>query len=127
MVNKVMLIGRLGSDPKFHESGSVYVTTASLCTSEKYKDVEKTEWHNIVAFRNNAEFLAKYAKKGCVVYIEGKIATNKYEKEGKEVETKQIEVHALKIISSPGERQNNANQIFTTSDDISSNSNDLPF
>ncbi len=87
-LNKVQLIGNLGKDPelKYTPSG-VAVATFSIATSESWKDQEgnqqeKTEWHNIVAWRKLAEICGEYLKKGKKVYLEGKIQTRNYEKDG---------------------------------------------
>lgn len=87
-LNKVQLIGLLGKDPelKYTPSG-VAVATFSIATSEKWKDAdgnsqEKTEWHNIVAWKKLAEICGEYLKKGKKVYIEGKLQTRNYEKDG---------------------------------------------
>src|SRR5512147_2407928 len=87
-LNKVMLIGNLGKDPelKYTPSG-VAVATFSMATSEQWKDQdgnaqERTEWHNIVAWRKLAEIVGEYLKKGKKVYIEGKLQTRNYEKDG---------------------------------------------
>lgn len=88
-VNRVILVGRLGKDPEVRnlESGAV-VANFSLATSESYKDKttgerkEITEWHNVVLWRGLAEVAAKYLHKGDMVYIEGKLRTRSWEKEG---------------------------------------------
>jgi single-strand DNA-binding protein len=87
-LNKVQLIGNLGKDPelKYTPSG-VAVATFSIATSESWKDQEgnqqeKTEWHNIVAWRKLAEICGEYLKKGKKVYLEGKLQTRNYEKDG---------------------------------------------
>jgi single-strand DNA-binding protein len=88
-VNKVILIGRLGKDPEVRslESG-VMVANFTLATSEVYRDrssgerKETTEWHNIVLWRNLAEVAQKYLHKGDMVYIEGKLRTRTWEKDG---------------------------------------------
>jgi len=84
-VNKVILVGRLGKDPelRYTPSGAA-VATFSMATSERYTDrdgnrQEKTEWHNIVAWRQLAETCGKYLHKGKQVYIEGKIQTRSYD------------------------------------------------
>jgi single-strand DNA-binding protein len=84
-INKVILVGNLGKDPelRYTPSGAA-VATFSLATSERYKDKsgemqEKTEWHNIVAWRQLAEICGKYLHKGKQVYIEGKIQTRSYD------------------------------------------------
>lgn len=88
-VNKVILVGNLGRDPEVRhlESGAV-VTSFSIATSETYKDRttgerrEQTEWHNIVLWRGLAEVAEKYLHKGDQVYIEGKLRTRSWEKDG---------------------------------------------
>ncbi len=88
-VNKVILVGNLGKDPEVRhlESGAV-VTNFPIATSETYKDRntgerrEQTEWHNIVLWRGLAEVAEKFLKKGDQVYIEGKLKTRSWEKDG---------------------------------------------
>ncbi|APG24267.1 single-stranded DNA-binding protein [Syntrophotalea acetylenica] len=84
-VNKVILVGNLGKDPELRYTASgTAVANFSLATTERFKDrdgnsQEKTEWHNIVAWRQLAEICGKYLTKGRQVYIEGKIQTRSYE------------------------------------------------
>src|SRR5512140_661968 len=84
-LNKVMLIGNLGKDPELrYTTGGVAVATFSLATNESWKDQdgnqqERTEWHNIVAWRKLAEISGEYLKKGRKVYIEGRIQTRSYD------------------------------------------------
>lgn len=88
-VNKVILVGRLGKDPEVRnlENGAT-VANFTIATSETYKDKttgdrkEVTEWHNIVLWRGLADIAAKYLHKGDMVYIEGKLRTRSWEKEG---------------------------------------------
>ena len=88
-VNKVILVGRLGKDPEVRnlENGAS-VANFTMATSESYKDKttgekkEVTEWHNIVLWRGLAEIAAKYLHKGDMIYVEGKLRTRSWEKEG---------------------------------------------
>jgi single-strand DNA-binding protein len=88
-VNKVILVGRLGKDPEVRnlENGTS-VANFTLATSESYKDKttgekkELTEWHNIVLWRALAEVAAKYLHKGDMIYVEGRLRTRSWEKEG---------------------------------------------
>lgn len=87
-LNRAQLIGHLGKDPelKYTQNGTA-VATFSIATSESWKDkdgnvTERTEWHNIVAWRKLAEICGEWLKKGKRVYIEGKIQTRSYEKDG---------------------------------------------
>lgn len=88
-VNKVILVGTLGQDPdsRYLPNGNA-VTTLSMATSEKWTDkqsgqpVEKTEWHRVCLFGKVAEVAAKYLRKGSQCYIEGKLQTRSWEKDG---------------------------------------------
>jgi single-strand DNA-binding protein len=88
-VNKVILVGRLGKDPEVRnlENGAT-VANFTMATSESYRDKttgdrkEITEWHNVVLWRGLADIAAKYLHKGDQVYIEGKLRTRSWEKEG---------------------------------------------
>ena len=85
MLNRVMIIGRLGSDPemRYTQSGSP-VTTLRVATDESYTDkngnrVEATEWHRVVVFQRAAENCNQYLRKGSLVYVEGKLTTRKWQ------------------------------------------------
>lgn len=84
-LNKVMLIGNLGKDPETRYTASgVAVATFTIATNESWKDQEgnlqeRTEWHNIVAWRKLAEICGEWLKKGKKVYIEGRIQTRSYD------------------------------------------------
>jgi single-strand DNA-binding protein len=88
-VNKVILLGRLGKDPEARtlENGAM-VVNFTIATSEVYKDKttgerkEITDWHNVVLWRGLAETASKYLHKGDQVYIEGKMRTRSWEKDG---------------------------------------------
>lgn len=87
-LNKVLLIGNLGRDPevRYMPNGEA-VANFSIATTENWKDKsgtkqEKTEWHNIVMYRRLAEIAGEYLKKGRPVYIEGRLQTRKWEKDG---------------------------------------------
>lgn len=103
-VNKVILIGRLGKDPetRYMPNGEA-VTNATLATSENWKDKsgekqEKTEWHNLVFYRRLAEIAGEYLKKGSQVYIEGKLQTRKWEKDGVTRYTTDIVVNEMTML-----------------------------
>jgi len=87
-VNKVILVGHVGKDPEVrYLEGGVAVARFSLATSESYKNkngekVEQTEWHNVTVWRQLAEIVDKYVKKGQLLYIEGKIRTRSVGEEG---------------------------------------------
>jgi single-strand DNA-binding protein len=84
-VNKVMLIGNLGQDPELNYTGSgTAVCNLRLATDESYKDnngelVERTEWHDIVAWERLAEICDEYLVKGSRIYCEGSLQTSTWE------------------------------------------------
>jgi single-strand DNA-binding protein len=88
-INKVILVGNAGGDPetRYLANGS-QVTTVKLATSESWKDKqsgqmqERTEWHRVVFFGKVAEIASHYLKKGSQCYIEGRIQTREWEKDG---------------------------------------------
>lgn len=84
-VNKVILIGNLGQDPELRYTGSgTAVCNLRIATNESYKDregnlVDKTEWHNVVAWDRLAEICNEYLQKGSQVYFEGSLQTRSWE------------------------------------------------
>lgn len=104
-VNKVILIGNLGKDPDLREfpSGGCIATTA-LATSESWKDKqtgemkENTEWHNLVFNDKLAEIAAKYLKKGSKIYVEGKLHTRSWEKDGVKRYVTDIRVRDMRML-----------------------------
>ena len=85
MINKVILVGRLGKDPEIRSTpGGTSVARFSVATDEKFTDragekQERTEWHNIVAWGKLAEICGQYLKKGKLVYLEGSIRTDSWD------------------------------------------------
>lgn len=105
-VNKVILIGNLGSDPEVrHLQNGASVANFRIATSETYKDKttgekrEQTEWHSIVAWRGLAEITEKYLRKGSKVYVEGKLRTRKWQdKDGQDRYTTEIHLDELNML-----------------------------
>ena len=113
-LNKAQIIGRLGRDPeiRYSQQGTA-VTTFSVATSEQWKDKnsgeqqEKTEWHRVCSFGKQAEILEKYLKKGSQVYIEGKLQTRSYEKDGQTHYTTEIVVKDFQFLGGMDQGQSN--------------------
>ena len=109
-LNKVILIGNLGSDPEMRYTASgTAVCKFSLATSRKFtgKDgqkQEKTEWHRIVAWTKLAEICGQYLSKGKQVMIEGRIEYGSYEKDGVKHYTTDIIADNMIMLGSPGGR-----------------------
>ncbi len=109
-VNKVILVGNLGKDVelRYTPSGTA-VCTFSLATSERFKDKdgqqqEKTEWMNIVAWRQLAEICGKYLSKGSQIYCEGKIQTRKYQdRDGVDRYITEIVMDQMRMLGSKGD------------------------
>ncbi len=107
-LNKVMLIGRLGQDPKisYTQSGQA-VANFTLATDEGYRDrnsgqkVEKTEWHRVVAWRQTAEFVANYLGKGRLVFVEGRLQTRKWQdQQGQDRWTTEVVANNIQFMDS---------------------------
>ena len=110
-VNKVILVGNVGRDPEVRyldgngQNGQgTKVATFTLATSERYRDrnnnlQENTEWHNIVAWRQNADVAEKFVHKGTQLYIEGRLRTRSYtDAQGVKKYTTEIQVDTLQLL-----------------------------
>lgn len=111
MLNKVMIIGRLGRDPevRYTQSGSP-VTTLNVATDESFTDrdgnrTERTEWHRVVVFQRAAETCAQYLGKGSLVYVEGKLQTRKWQDQnGQDRYSTEIKADRVQFLDRKGER-----------------------
>ena len=97
MINRITLVGRLGADPEIRTLGSgTMVAKFSLATSESYQDragqwQEETQWHDVVVWRHLAEKAQKTARKGSLMYLEGKLTHRKWEdKDGNPRKTTEV-------------------------------------
>lgn len=109
MVNKVILIGRLGADPevKYLSSGTTVanfrIATSETRTNRSGEKTTTTEWHRIVAFGRLAEICGEYLNKGKQVYIEGRLRTRSWEdKDGNRKSTTEIVASQMKMLGAPG-------------------------
>ena len=115
-INKVILIGNLGSDPevRYTPSGAA-VANFSIATSEEWKDKdsgekrERTEWHRIVAWRTLGEICGEYLSKGRQVYIEGKLQTRSWEdRDGNKRYTTEIVASQMQMLGSRDDSYGNS-------------------
>jgi len=127
-VNKVIVLGNLGADPELRSSPSGVTTCRlSIATSMNWTDKnsgekkEKTEWHRVVFFGRSAEVIDQYLKKGQQLYIEGRLQTNKYEKDGIERYSTDIIGESFNFISSSGSSSNNNQFANDINQDTNSN------
>ena len=108
-VNKVIILGNLGSDPEIKQlpSGDC-VVNFSVATSESWKDKqtgelkEVTEWHRVVAFKRLAEIAGEYLKKGSKIYLEGSLKTRKWQDQqtGQDRYATEIVMHEMQMLDS---------------------------
>lgn len=105
-LNKVMLIGNVGVDPEYRTTTTgTAVVSLTLATNEKWTDKqgnkqEKTEWHRVAMFNKLAELANQYVKKGSKIYIEGKITTSSYEKDGEKRYSTEIIANSMQFLDS---------------------------
>jgi single-strand DNA-binding protein len=105
MINKVILVGNVGADPEVRAlDGGAKVARIRLATTERIYNKEKnetkelTEWHSITLWRGLAEVVDKYIRKGAQIYIEGKLRTREYEKNGVRCYATEIVAEELKML-----------------------------
>ena len=111
-VNKVILLGHIGQiEIKSFDgqNGPRKCATFSFATTERYKDrtgnyVNNTEWHNLVCWRQ-AEFVEKYITKGAQVYVEGKLRTRSWEKDGEKRYVTEILVNEIQPLDRKKDNQ----------------------
>ena len=148
MINKVILIGNLGRDPEVrYLEGGAAVARFSVATNENYRDRSgnwqtRTEWHDIVAWRQLAERVEKMLKKGSQVFVEGKLTHRKWQdSEGKDRYTTEVVANVIRLLdkkdpdemSGPGSGTSMTNEgPATTAPDFdksetSGDDDDLPF
>lgn len=109
-LNRVLLFGNLGADPdlRFGQSAEQAVLRLRIATTESYYDrrsnqrKEQTDWHNVVVFGKRAEALQKILSKGSSVFVEGRLRTSSYEKDG--VKHYKTDVIATNLILAGGGR-----------------------
>ena len=111
-LNKVMLIGNVGNDPEIRyldsnpqsPQGNAKVASFRLATTERYRDRngetrENTEWHNIVAWRSNADLVERFVHKGSQIYVEGKLRTRQWtDQTGNKRYTTEINADVIQLL-----------------------------
>jgi len=116
MVNKVILIGHLGKDPevKYLDQNRA-VANVTMATNERYTDrngnkVEQTEWHNLEMWDGLAKIAEQYLKKGSLIYVEGKIKTEEWERDNVKHRTTRIRVNTLNMLDRASDSGSDANR-----------------
>lgn len=123
-INKAILVGNVGNDPKTQTYSNGNVAQFSLATTERGYTLQngtqvpdRTEWHNCIAWGKTADVIARYVHKGSKLYIEGKIKTRSYDdNQGRKCYVTEIHVDVLELLDP---KPSNSNQ--------SNNGNDITF
>lgn len=124
MLNKVLIIGRLGADPELrYTQGGQPVCSLRIATDESYTDkngnrVEATEWHRVVVFQRAAENCNQFLHKGSLVYVEGKLSTHKWQDQnGQDRYTTEIRAERVQFLEKrentqqqPAQRRERSNE-----------------
>lgn len=132
-VNKAIIIGNIGRDPEMRYTPQGQpVCNFSVATNEKYNDKtgqkqEKTEWHNIVVWGKLAENVNKYLSKGKHAYIEGKIATRSWEKDGAKHYRTEIIANQIHFLSSNDSNTDQPDKVKQNDTKQVIEEDDLPF
>jgi len=138
-VNKVILVGNAGQDPKVKYTASgVPVAKVSLATNERFKDrneqwQDRAEWHSIVAWQRLAEIVGEYVRKGSNIYVEGKLQTSTWEDKQTGEKRYRTEIVAREILllssreNGPEGRQTKAGEESTPDSVPTPVDDDIPF
>lgn len=133
-VNKAIIVGRVGKQPEVrHMENGSSVANFPVATSEVFKDKttgekkEQTEWHNVVLWRGLADIAEKYLNKGDMVYIEGKLRTRSWEKDGVTRYTTEIVGDNMTMLGSKGSGASEPVGATADSSAPAEDSDDLPF
>lgn len=137
-INKVIIVGNLGNDPevRYMPSGGA-VANVSVATTDTWTDKqsgqkqERTEWHRVVFFNRLAEIVGEYLRKGSQVYIEGRLQTRKWEKDGIERYSTEIVANDMQMlggrVEQGGGRQSGAPSAGPASGGPDSFDDEIPF
>lgn len=133
-VNKVILLGNVGKDPEIRSTGGgTLVASFTVATSDRAKNasgerVDRTEWHNLVAYGRTAEVIRDYVRKGSKLYVEGKIQTRSWEDKnsGEKKYRTEIIVNELALLSGK-DPDNRASSVRKEPTEIEEEDPDIPF
>ena len=141
-VNKVILVGNVGRDPEVrYLDRNVAVSNFPLATTERGYTMqngtqvpERTEWHNVVAWRGLAELAEKYIRKGSQLYVEGKLQTRSWEKDGIKRYTTEVVAETIQLLGKRDRQDEQQNAVSTAENEVVSDvavstedEGDLPF
>lgn len=138
-VNKVILVGNVGRDPEIRatENGTKYARF-SLATNEVFQDKQgqrqtRTEWHRVLVWGRQAEFIEQYVHAGKLLYVEGRLRTSSYEKDGQKHTSVEVVSERFKFLGPPSEQRpaqgaaSTATAVESTASEAMPEPDDLPF
>ena len=103
--NLTILVGHVGQDPDYREKRNTKIASLSLATNETWKDQggakkSRTEWHRLTFFGKLAELVQQYVRRGSLIYIEGRLRTDRYtDAEGVDRFSTEVICHELELLS----------------------------
>jgi len=134
MINKVILVGRLGADPEVrYTQDGMMVTNFRLATDEQWKDKsgersQRTEWHRIVTFGKLAEICGNYLSKGKLIYVEGRLQTRSWDdKDGIKRYTTEIVAANMQMLERKGQEDQSGNTYSSPFSGPGTAEDDVPF
>lgn len=133
-INKAILIGNIGHDLEVKTSGSgVAILNFTLATSRRFKGSDgevqtETEWHRICAFGRTAEVIGQYCRKGSSIYVEGRLRTREWEKDGVKRYTTEIIAENIQLLDKRADGdQSTANKPDASPAQSQPTNDDMPF
>lgn len=138
-VNKVIIIGNLGRDPEMSQTATgKNVCRLNVATTRKWKnhesgeDVSETEWHRVTVWGPQAKSCSDYLAKGRQVYVEGRLRTTSYDKEGQKHWSTEIVADNVQFLSAGKQGDSNTNRSEESSPEHAQphgevNDDDIPF
>jgi single-strand DNA-binding protein len=134
MVNKTILVGRLGRDPETRfTGGGTAVANFSMATDESYKDKngerqKRTEWHKVIVWGKSAEIAQKYLKKGALIFVEGRIQSREWEKDGEKHRSFEIVANNFRMLEGKKDGAKNGDQdVSAEAQPVEISDEDIPF
>lgn len=129
-MNKVILIGNIGTVPEKKEFNNGSIVKFSLATQKKYNGEEFTQWHNCQVGGKLQDIVMQYVNKGSKLMVEGEIKYSKYEKDGREIFVTNIQVFNIEMLGGKKDSNQQDNIPLTQAEEVVNSENgddDLPF
>jgi len=126
-LNRIMIIGNVGNDPEIVKTQNSKVAKVSIATTEKYKDEEKTEWHNVEMWGKLADIVEQYVSKGSKIYVEGSLKTDSWEKDGEKKYKTKITAYRMLMLDYKGNNSGQSKPQSNAPNNFDDSEEPLPF